>query len=908
MKSDRPLQIPRSMWSRQLRSVLHLLVIFATLLLLVCSSIVLQYFHLLGTGFLFDLVDVKVSGLSESDLSQVTCTWCDNGGNEMLGAGAHRINGEPTWKMRTFFVGKLHIDITKEALAKLKSITVVLGDERFLFNGSQPLSKWTPCRPLRAADGKSRFAFEIGFPGYSFASLAEPGCMLRLIGQAPLDYVLLPAVLILSLVSFKILSGKPWFDRLERMMLTGGIRHKQKPHMIWFFIGFFIVALGLCALESMVSYYFVDDDNLMQFMPIINWAADSLVHGKLATFNPHQLLGAPTASFGVYALTYPPTYLSFVLAKYVFANQNLTLEIFAALHLLTGYALMFAVLRQIKVRPSLSALGAASFALSGFMLIAGRSWYYMLPVAVWVPALILSMQTLLQRPVGMRWALLTGLAIGLFFHAGNAQMWFYALLFCCLTLGLAVAIGRIHIKRAAWSIPALLIGIGLAAPLLLIQATETEFVKRIAAPTPYSGIFWANMFLPVGEFIGNLYWVYNRYIFKNYPPKEMCFFGTVFAAIAVTAVALVILRFVFYKGSAQLYAKICRENIWLPAMLLAMVLTAGSGGILWEVLAPLPIFNKLRASIRCLIFVVVFAIIAGSLILERLLSGTRAGRKAELAIIVPSWILLAVHLTQCNYAIGGLEGVKPFPSLDKAMEGMRTDSNPGLWQRYLPVNLQNSHALYRNYSTVQRVLSSDGYDLLVSETPENTAAAKLIDENFVAAARAFGVQWIVTQRPEYLSDPTHWPVECTEESKLNKFLQLAGKEKSILQPADGRVYQLLGAQPLAFASAEPAKPLPVRLQTDGVSVDVTQADRGSIVVNFLFRPWFVASLDGKVMAISHDNFGRITVELPNAGKSLQVLYRPPWQRGINIGLALMLVGVIIAAAMQRWMSERARTV
>ena len=69
-----------------------------------------------------------------------------------------------------------------------------------------------------------------------------------------------------------------------------------------------------------------------------------------------------------------------------------------------------------------------------------RCWYYMLPVAVWAPLLVglvagLETET---RPVGWRWAAATACVLGVFFHAGNAQMWSYALVF----FGVAVSVLR----------------------------------------------------------------------------------------------------------------------------------------------------------------------------------------------------------------------------------------------------------------------------------------------------------------------------------------------------------------------------------------------------------------------------------------------------------------------------------
>ncbi|MEX2026139.1 MAG: hypothetical protein WEH44_02545, partial [Pirellulaceae bacterium] len=195
---------------------------------------------------------------------------------------------------------------------------------------------------------------------------------------------------------------------------------------VWFLAGFALLAANLALLEFRHSYTFTHDDNLSQFLPVILQSCRGFFDdGAFPTFNPHQYAGAPTASLGTYALTYPPTYASFAFARWVLGDENATIEVFAFAHLLAGYCTMFWAGRSIGLRPLLAAAGGLCFALCGFFLIGGRSWYYMLPLATWLPLVALAIWRLSAGPIGWRWVLWTGLLLGVLFHAGNAQMWIY---------------------------------------------------------------------------------------------------------------------------------------------------------------------------------------------------------------------------------------------------------------------------------------------------------------------------------------------------------------------------------------------------------------------------------------------------------------------------------------------------
>ncbi|MCC7086039.1 MAG: hypothetical protein IT427_13635, partial [Pirellulales bacterium] len=97
----------------------------------------------------------------------------------------------------------------------------------------------------------------------------------------------------------------------------------------WLLVGLVFVAGLLAAMELRQPYYFVQDDNLSQFLPVVLHGCRSMFHdGTFSTWNPHQFLGSPTSSLGTYALTYPPTYLSYAIADWGLGNEYATLDVF----------------------------------------------------------------------------------------------------------------------------------------------------------------------------------------------------------------------------------------------------------------------------------------------------------------------------------------------------------------------------------------------------------------------------------------------------------------------------------------------------------------------------------------------------------------------------------------------------
>ena len=237
----------------------------------------------------------------------------------------------------------------------------------------------------------------------------------------------------------------------------------------WLVAAFLVLAICGVVLENLESYYFTQDDNYSQFFPGMLAGCRAAFAGTFPNWNPHQFLGAPLAEVGTYALTYPPTYLSYALATYVLGDELATVEVFCWMHVVAGLAASFWLGRRLGLPASLSAAMSLSFVLSGYALIGGRSWFYMVPTFAFAPLLGVSLHSLTRRDPTWRWLVGTGVVIGLYFHAGNAQMWAYGVSFYCLALGWCTLAGAIPWRRMFRSLAVLAVGLGVAAPLLVPQ-------------------------------------------------------------------------------------------------------------------------------------------------------------------------------------------------------------------------------------------------------------------------------------------------------------------------------------------------------------------------------------------------------------------------------------------------------
>ncbi|HEY2882853.1 MAG TPA: hypothetical protein VGJ15_10475, partial [Pirellulales bacterium] len=301
-----------------------------------------------------------------------------------------------------------------------------------------------------------------------------------------------------------VLHAEPALGELpdSRISADAGAQSTSASGRRWCIVGFAVMSVLILLVELRQHYFFVQDDNTAQFLPVVLDGCRSLFdHGVFPRWNAHQYLGSPTTSLGIYALTYPLTYVSYAVARFALHDEFATFEVFCIGHLLAGYLAVFWAARMGGIRPLLAAAVGVCFAFSGFFLIAGRSWYYMTPTALWLPLLVGLLEQFRQRPVGWKWVLATAAVLGALFHAGNVQMWCYAAMLFAIGVGVLVWCRAVPRSRALPAVAALLLGVAIAMPLLVCQYLETAELARTA--DDHATLDLLPMFIPYPLFHSN---------------------------------------------------------------------------------------------------------------------------------------------------------------------------------------------------------------------------------------------------------------------------------------------------------------------------------------------------------------------------------------------------------------------
>lgn len=658
------------------------------------------------------------------------------------------------------------------------------------------------------------------------------------------------------------------------------------------FAGLAFIAWILILLERHQLYFFTQDDNLSQFLPVMLQGLRSMTHGIFPTWNPYQFLGAPTTSLGVYALTYPPLYVSYLISRYLLGNEFLTIEVFCILHLVGGYLAMYWAVRCYQVRSKVAAAAALCCALSGWALIASRSWYYVSPVFVYVPLMIVCVAKLLRpRSNGWRWIAGTALVIGLFFHAGNVQFWVYGLMFLWTAILILLWTRDVTWTDALRALAATLIGIAIASPVLVAQFLQTRNVERIMSP--YRGEFsgaWLALIIPgpwIHEYSG------SDWIDPLWRSGSLIFYsGTTFVVLA----ALLLACMLFYHYPRLVIGR----NVWVFCAAIALLAAMGQMGILWPIMLNIPLLSKFRFPLKFLAFFDIFAVLSGSLVCERVL---RKFWHRKWMDIVLTLVTVSFVAASCMYFLPSWYsyGIKPYPNGHGVVQHL-SDVSEARYRVLSVAHIRSRSSDYwesmpLNLASVYQLPSLFGYDPLVGLDPAFEDFDREFERDPLDQLQRYGVAYALVSNdifcPHFSGYRNSWNLErdiSLSKNALKRVMELP----AVFHDDSITVYQLSKPSPLAFSNQAPLTPLPLKLRSDGLDVDAASVgEGGKITLNFLWSANMRAAADGKRVLVSSDGFNRIVLVIPQGAKHITVRFSPPWGIGFIAGGILLLCGFLI---------------
>lgn len=679
--------------------------------------------------------------------------------------------------------------------------------------------------------------------------------------------------------------------------LEGGSARPDEP--AWSIVGLVLLVGVFALLQLREPFYFTENDNYATEVPALLQMCRSWANGVWPWWSPYQFGGVPTGSWGTIGFTYPPAYASYLVARDVLGNELAIFEVFAFGHLLVGYLLARKALRNAGQSPVLATLGAVTWCTSGYLLIAGRSWHFHMPLVAFLPATTLALQWLERRGGSVGWFVVTGAVLGLAEHAVSSQLWAYIGLFYGLGLLGRWGSAAIGWREVAWGGCAGILGVAFAAPVLLLQLQEFAGIERVGAwgNGIGRGLFamvlpWPIVWAPHPQDWGSAHLEWTGVIYDGGAlPTGAAWFGWVLLIAALLA----------WRISGDGARALAGRNLELIVGGIAFVLALGYEAPLWTLLSLVPPFTGMNSPYKFLPFVHWYFALGGGLVLTRLAAGSRRWERALVAIGVPLLVWRACIALASHYSYPDRP---PYPDLP-AVLAPTTSADVRTIAIAPDRNVQPGFvfSLKNSWATFYGVQTLDNYrDQMVEIRPEVRGMRERLAAEPVEAARAWGVKWLwihrTAQEESLGPNRLHWSWERVRPDDVAIADALSPTAIAHTSDSHGTLYELSDPGPMAFFASD--DPLVFRTDGAGVHVDVNGRS-GRLVVAYLWWPWMSAADGrGQTFFMTADEWGRMVVDIPPAVETVHLTYQAPWKAAVAksmglAGIALLGVGVLTLA-------------
>jgi hypothetical protein len=311
----------------------------------------------------------------------------------------------------------------------------------------------------------------------------------------------------------------------------------------------------------------------------------------------------------------------------------------------------------------------------------------------------------------------------------------------------------------------------------------------------------------------------------------------------------------------------------------------------WALLLRIPVFGPMNNHpFRLLAFFVLFAVLGTLPILERVLARLRHRLPWELGIALAGSGLLLFHVDLCRASFYTF-GYRPYPDLPPAMDALLRPPGPGgriaSWAPQDSPAADFGLSLAGRLPAVYGIPAFHGYDPIVEYCGPFSAAADRFRADPPAAARAYGIRWVLEHRtidrPEFSPNPGVHAVESVVPFG-ESLATLVSRSKATLELPELTVWETGSPDPLAFPSGHPDTSLPLSLDGGGIHLSTAAPlPPGPLVVNFLWYPRTRAMSGGTELPVRPDEWGRIVVDVPAGVSAVDVGYHAPWSEGLAMG-------------------------
>jgi hypothetical protein len=666
-----------------------------------------------------------------------------------------------------------------------------------------------------------------------------------------------------------------------------------------------IILLSL--MEMRHPYFFLQDDNRDQFLPYYVHNLRAVMGGELPLFNFHQHLGTPVSI--QYAAFYPLNYLATFLSKLLLGHYFGTMEFIAAFHLVMAACGFYALMRTFGLDEISCGFGAVAWTFCGFVITVGNSWVYILGYAAYVPWILAYSIKQIYRFRLRNFLILAGLKV-MSLLLGNPQFFVYTVTFECLTVISLYFL--VHAQDSSSSVLSPVQGGGCILPFgrfILAFFANYAVVIVLALPMLLQAAHQVGMsfdrqtelsLAAYTAFSYNLTYWFKGLVLPFLEPE----YKTMGEQHFISHVGYLTLLF----AGGALFTIRNRER----GLYVALVAVVGGIALLWasdsfvtRILYYIPVVNRFRWPFKLGFFVSFYLIMLGTFGFGQFRDTIRrSGWYGLRSVTVLTTVLLLLHLMNFvmihavlpQHMLSRHEDAVPF---DEPLKGTLHDGrivsvgpdvvrngDQTLWGHSVP-------SLGFNYATLWGLYHFGGYDGLLPEknfrttlgmnwrSDFNVAPGTVLD--FLNAVpkgyfRTWGVKWYVIDRQ----------VEVTNLGDLR--LVASDRFRNVWHDAAGRQFAY-------WSDGAAGDSVRYAFRTNSMKIDTQRIAGGQLIVNVLFNPYFVATVDGMQAELAETDDLQMSITVPKGSHSVEVAYQDrDLRRGCMITLAF-LVSAVFAAFM-----------
>lgn len=674
-------------------------------------------------------------------------------------------------------------------------------------------------------------------------------------------------------------------------------------------------------METRHPYFFLQGDNRLQHLSCYVHNIRALLGGEFPLFNFHQYLGMPTSI--QYAPLYPINYIALCLSKLLLGNYLGTMEFIAVIHLVIAALGFFYLMRLFDLEEISCSFGAIAWSFCGFVITVGNASIPILEHAAYLPWVLLFAIKQMHQNSYMNLIKLSGTRL-LILLIGYPQFYVYTVTFEIITvMMLCVAnnykhkpdqASMLHQSTALNSsyypsftknslyyslshISVLIIALPLLLPTIY-QASISVSRKNVLewkqyVSHSYNLILWLTGLVAPFTEPSHITWNEQHFI------SHVGYLTLIFALIALFKIDKT------RKGKYIL--------IFTIIALLSLLWSADI--VLTKIIYYIPVFNKFRHPFKLEFFTSFYMIIVSSfgcdVLYKKIFSENYTRYSISRGLIA---VLFILHISNFifNYAMlrqhmfGSQFDEVPFE------EPLKKELHDG---RIVSVGLDTIDdgekvfmgftvpLIGYNYATLWDLYHFGGYDTLVSEknflaalqfsfssvvkVPFNTSMDNLLKVS-LEYFRKWGVKWYVVDKN----------IPVTNYGNL-VFYQ-GDKFRNIFYDS--------AAKPFAYWSGNPDDPnIQYEFRTNSIEVNALRPSSGTLIINVLYNPFFVATVDGVKFEITETRDGQMSVNVPGGRHSIVVKYSDPYfWYGAIISIVFIVMIILYGCTMKYTMIRKAR--